>query len=211
MAGQPEPAHCYWVLVFGCWTQCPSGGNFGQNFQISDVPPTPSPPFALEKTVFSTLLDQNFQKFVHFPWRCGGAVAPPPHQDFRHWLNRPIFFINQGKRIDSDVDNVCIEFPINLILLTMSMIRWIKLLFTYSSNRPVQRFGATLIKYPNQATISLFLCAVILFSSKKMDTNFYWFTARKYIKASYNFLCKKSRVCSSFPHIKSLVFNFIKW
>jgi hypothetical protein len=52
----------YWFLVVE-----PSGGNFGQNFQISDVPPTPSPPFALEKTVFSTLLDQNFQKFVHFP------------------------------------------------------------------------------------------------------------------------------------------------
>jgi hypothetical protein len=43
-----------------------------------------NPPFALEKTVFSPLLGQNFLKFVNFPWR-GGAAAPPPHQDFRHW------------------------------------------------------------------------------------------------------------------------------
>jgi hypothetical protein len=39
--------------------------NFRQNFQISDIPPPP--PFALEKTVFSPLLGQNFRKFVNFP------------------------------------------------------------------------------------------------------------------------------------------------
>jgi hypothetical protein len=38
--------------------------NFRQNFEICDVPP---PPFVLEKTVFSPLLDQNFRKFVNFP------------------------------------------------------------------------------------------------------------------------------------------------
>jgi hypothetical protein len=49
-----------------------------------------TPPFALEKTVFSPLLGQNFRKCVNFPCRWGGGggggggVAPPPHQDFRH-------------------------------------------------------------------------------------------------------------------------------
>jgi hypothetical protein len=47
--------------------------NFRQNFQISDIPP----PFAVEKTVFSPLLGQNFRKFVNFPWRWVGAAAPP--------------------------------------------------------------------------------------------------------------------------------------
>jgi hypothetical protein len=45
----------------------PVGGrsllNFRQNFQISDNPP---PPFALEKAVFSSLIGQNFRKFVIF-------------------------------------------------------------------------------------------------------------------------------------------------
>jgi hypothetical protein len=49
--------------------------NVRQNFQISDIPP---PPFALEKTVFSPLLGQNFRKFVNFPWRWGGGGLPPP-------------------------------------------------------------------------------------------------------------------------------------
>jgi hypothetical protein len=40
--------------------------NFRQNFQISYTPP-----FALEKTVFSPLLGQNFRKFINFPWRWG--------------------------------------------------------------------------------------------------------------------------------------------
>jgi hypothetical protein len=42
--------------------------NFCQNFQISDNPP----PFALEKTVFSPLLGQNFRKFVN------SATPTPP-------------------------------------------------------------------------------------------------------------------------------------
>ena len=49
--------------------------NFRQNFQISDIPP---PPFALEKTVFSPLLDQNFRKFVNFPEGGGGGRHPRP-------------------------------------------------------------------------------------------------------------------------------------
>ena len=57
----------------------PVGGqsllNFRQNFQISDVPP---PPFALEKTVFSPLLGQNFLKFVNFPFGAGGGGGCPP-------------------------------------------------------------------------------------------------------------------------------------
>jgi hypothetical protein len=32
-----------------------------------------TPPFALEKTVFSSLLCQNFRKLVNFPWRWGGG------------------------------------------------------------------------------------------------------------------------------------------
>ena len=43
-----------------------------------------TPPFALEKTVFSPLLGQNFRKFVNFPW-AAAPPPPPPHQDFRHW------------------------------------------------------------------------------------------------------------------------------
>ena len=50
--------------------------NFRQNFQISDITPPPPPPFALEKTVFSPLLDQYFRKFVNF--REGGGRPPPP-------------------------------------------------------------------------------------------------------------------------------------
>ena len=57
----------------------PVGGqsvlNFRQNFQISDIPP---PPFALEKTVFSPLLDQNFRKKVNFPEGGRGGGRPPP-------------------------------------------------------------------------------------------------------------------------------------
>ena len=37
--------------------------------------PTYPPPFALEKTVFSPLLDQNFRKFINFP---EGGGRPPP-------------------------------------------------------------------------------------------------------------------------------------
>ena len=37
--------------------------NFRQSSQISDIPPQ----FALEKTVFSPLLGQNFRKFFNFP------------------------------------------------------------------------------------------------------------------------------------------------
>jgi hypothetical protein len=48
--------------------------NFRQIFQISDI----TPPFAIEKTVFSPLLDQNFRKFVNFPEGGGGAAAPRP-------------------------------------------------------------------------------------------------------------------------------------
>ena len=47
----------------------PVGGqsllNFRQNFQISRNRPPPL--FALEKTVFSLLLCQNYRKFVNFP------------------------------------------------------------------------------------------------------------------------------------------------
>jgi hypothetical protein len=43
-----------------------------------------TPPFALEKTVLSPLLDQNFRKFVNFPEGGGAAAPPPPRQDFRH-------------------------------------------------------------------------------------------------------------------------------
>jgi hypothetical protein len=52
--------------------------NFRQNFQISDIPGGGAP-LALEKTVFSPLLGQNFRKFVNFPWRWGGGGrrAPP--------------------------------------------------------------------------------------------------------------------------------------
>jgi hypothetical protein len=50
-----------------------ASSDFRQNSQISDIPP-----FALEKTVFSPLLGQNFRKFVNFPWRWGGGGRPPP-------------------------------------------------------------------------------------------------------------------------------------
>ena len=43
--------------------------------KLSNFRHTP-PPFALEKTVFSPLLDQNFRKFVNFPE--GGGWGPPP-------------------------------------------------------------------------------------------------------------------------------------
>jgi hypothetical protein len=43
---------------------------------FSNVRHTP-PPFALEKTVFSPLLSQNFRKFGNFPWRWGGGAAAP--------------------------------------------------------------------------------------------------------------------------------------
>jgi hypothetical protein len=43
-----------------------------------------TPPFALEKAVFSPLLGQNFRKFV-ISGEGGGAS---PHQDFRHWSRR---------------------------------------------------------------------------------------------------------------------------
>jgi hypothetical protein len=55
-----------------------SGGGSLQNFRQT-------PLFALEKAVFSPLLGQNFRKFVIFHKGVGGgAVAPLPHQDFRH-------------------------------------------------------------------------------------------------------------------------------
>ena len=63
--------------TFSGWGGGQSLLNFRQNFQISDIPP---PPFALEKTVFSPLLDQNFRKFVNFPeggGRGGRPAAPP--------------------------------------------------------------------------------------------------------------------------------------
>ena len=40
-----------------------------------------TPPFALEKAVFSPPIGQNFRKFVIFQ-----EVGAPPHRDFRHWM-----------------------------------------------------------------------------------------------------------------------------
>jgi hypothetical protein len=37
-----------------------------------------TPQFAIEKTVFSPLLDQNFRKFVNFPEGGGGGGRPRP-------------------------------------------------------------------------------------------------------------------------------------